>query len=142
MNFQDAEKTHKDLRAQLDAGKLSDSTFEAEVGKLRMQDSQGRWWQIGAQTGEWYMYDGQRWGKAKPPVPTPAPVLAQPLPAHFGTPITTAPARTAPGVSRQSLLGGRNREWVPLAIGALVLLFCAVCLFVTAMIRNSLDSPA
>ncbi|MBM3128650.1 MAG: hypothetical protein FJ009_08520 [Chloroflexi bacterium] len=72
MNFQEAERTYKDLRAQHDAGKLSDSTFEAEVGKLRMQDAQGRWWQIGVQTGEWYMHDGQKWNKAKPPVTAPA----------------------------------------------------------------------
>jgi hypothetical protein len=71
MNFQDAEKTYRDLKAQHDSGKLSDSTFEAEVGKLRMQDAQNRWWQIGVQTGEWYMHDGQKWNKAKRPAVTP-----------------------------------------------------------------------
>ncbi len=72
MTFQDAEKTYKDLRTQHAAGKLSDADFEAKVGELRMQDAQGRWWQLGVQTGEWYMHDGQKWNKAKPPMPSAA----------------------------------------------------------------------
>ncbi|MCI0474970.1 MAG: hypothetical protein L0Y55_01870 [Anaerolineales bacterium] len=101
MNFQEAEKTYRDLRAQHDAGKLSDSTFEAEVGKLRMQDAQGRWWQIGVQTGEWYMHDGQKWNKAKPPVTAP-PADAAPSPeitAVIPRPVTNraaAPAKAEP----------------------------------------------
>ncbi len=82
MTFQDAEKTYKDLKAQHAAGKLSDADFEAQVGELRMQDAQGRWWQLGVQTGEWYMHDGQKWNKAKPPV-TPPP-SAQPSAAPEG----------------------------------------------------------
>jgi hypothetical protein len=73
LNFQDAEKTYKDLKAQHAAGKLSDADFETEVAKLRLQDAQGRWWQIGVQTGEWYMHDGQKWNKAKPPAAPPSP---------------------------------------------------------------------
>jgi hypothetical protein len=102
MNFQEAEKTYKDLRAQHDAGKLSDSTFEAEVGKLRMQDAQGRWWQIGVQTGEWYMHDGQKWNKAKPPVQAPATettqspeitaVIPRPVAARAAAPAKAEPA--------------------------------------------------
>jgi|GEM_PF-828131 hypothetical protein len=76
MTFQEAEKIYKELRAQHEAGKLSDATFEAEVGKLRLQDAQGRWWQIGVQTGEWYVHDGQKWNKAKPPVTPSEPVSA------------------------------------------------------------------
>jgi len=83
MNFQDAEKTYKELKAQHEAGKLSDAAFEAEVGKLRLQDEQGRWWQIGVQSGEWYVHDGQKWNKAKPPVPVvsppPAPLVEKPV---------------------------------------------------------------
>ena len=73
MNFQDTEKTYADLRTQHNAGKLSDADFEAEVGKLKLQDDQGRWWMIGVQSGEWYMHDGQKWTKGKPPIPATAP---------------------------------------------------------------------
>ncbi len=72
MTFQEAERTYKDLKAQHAGGKLGDADFEAQVGKLKLQDQQGRWWQIGVQTGEWYMHDGQKWNKAKPPADAPA----------------------------------------------------------------------
>lgn len=94
MNFQEAEKTYKELAAQHGAGKLNDAAFEAEVGKLRMQDEQGRWWQIGVQTGEWYMHDGQKWNKATPPKPAPAPTA----PVAAPTPQPSAPAPKAPPV--------------------------------------------
>ncbi|MCX7838978.1 MAG: hypothetical protein N2559_05930, partial [Anaerolineae bacterium] len=95
MTFQEAEKIYKELRAQHEAGKLSDATFEAEVGKLRLQDAQGRWWQIGVQTGEWYVHDGQKWNKAKPPV-TPEPTPTPPSPDITAVlPRPGAPARAA-----------------------------------------------
>jgi hypothetical protein len=65
--FQNAEETYIDLKAQHASGKLTDHDFEAQAGKLNLQDSQGRKWQIGVQTGEWYMHDGKKWNKAKPP---------------------------------------------------------------------------
>ena len=76
--FEEAEKTYRDLKAQHDAGKLSDTAFEAEVGKLRMQDAQGRWWQIGVQSGEWYMHDGKHWNKANLPTATSV-IIQKPL---------------------------------------------------------------
>lgn len=88
MNFQEAEKKYNDLRTQHNAGKLSDADFESEVGKLKLQDDQGRWWMIGVQSGEWYMHDGQKWAKGKPPIPTAAPAPSA----------TTSPA---PDVSRK-----------------------------------------
>ena len=69
MNFQEAEKAYQDLRAQYSAGKLSNTDFEAEVSKLKVQDADGRWWQIGVQSGDWYVHDGQKWTKSHPPAP-------------------------------------------------------------------------
>jgi hypothetical protein len=92
LNFQDAEKTYKDLRAQHAAGKLSDADFEGEVAKLRLQDSQGRWWQIGVQTGEWYMHDGQKWNKARPPA---APPPSAPPSTPGGVPEAAVPKAKA-----------------------------------------------
>ncbi len=70
MNFQEAEKAYKDLRIQHTNGKLSDADFEAQVSQLKVQDAQGRWWQIGVRSGDWYVNDGQKWTKARPPVST------------------------------------------------------------------------
>src|SRR5512142_1366414 len=80
MNFQEAEKAYQDLRAQYSAGKLSNTDFEAEVSKLKVQDADGRWWQIGVQSGDWYVHDGTKWSKATPPVrpSTPPPSTAPP----------------------------------------------------------------
>lgn len=54
-----------------------------------------------------------------------------------GTP-GPGPAR----VLREGPLGGPNREWVPLAIGAVVLLMCAVVLFVGGRFALSVLGPA
>jgi hypothetical protein len=109
MNFQEAEKTYKDLKSQHAAGKLSDADFEAQVGKLKLQDSQGRWWQIGVQTGEWYMHDGQKWNKAKPPVePMPVVTPAPPPPTES----TIAPAVDANGNTAANNSGKSGRASV------------------------------
>jgi hypothetical protein len=75
MTFQEAEKTYKDLRSQHASGKLSNEDFEAQVNQLKVQDAQGRWWQLGVRTGEWYLNDGQKWVKAKPPSATQPPAM-------------------------------------------------------------------
>lgn len=71
MNFQEAEKAYKDLRIRHTNGRMSDSDFEAQVSQLKVQDAQGRWWQIGVRSGDWYVNDGQKWIKARPPISTP-----------------------------------------------------------------------
>lgn len=85
MNFQEAERAYQDLRAQYSAGKLSNSDFEAQVSKLKVQDAEGRWWQIGVQSGEWYVHDGQKWSKGRPPIQSagaaPAPGAPPEVPA-------------------------------------------------------------
>lgn len=55
---------------------------------------------------------------------------------------TAAPSRTpSERPARRIPLGGRNREWVPLAIGAVVLLFCVVLLLITANVVLPVLSP-
>ncbi len=123
MNFQDADKTYKDLRAQHAAGKLSDADFEGEVAKLRLQDAQGRWWQVGVQTGEWYMHDGQKWNKAKPPT-TPAP----------GAEPSASPEGAAQKPQRSSVLPARLFSAAPAGRGggmppaALIVIIAVVAL--------------
>jgi hypothetical protein len=65
-----------------------------------------------------------------------AKLVARPKPA---TPPKNEPEGERP--ARRNPLGGRNREWVPLAIGAAVLLFCAVMLVVTAQFVLPMVSP-
>jgi hypothetical protein len=113
LNFQDAEKTYRDLKQQRAAGKLTDADFEAEVAKLRHQDAQGRWWQLGVQTGEWYMHDGQKWNKSNPPV-TPA------SPAAPGPSGPEAGAATEGGAVQKnngSVLPARRKRVAPAGKG-------------------------
>lgn len=101
MTFQEAEKTYKDLRSQHSAGKVTDPDFEAQVNQLKVQDANGRWWQLGVRTGEWYYNDGQKWLKGKPPIAPAQPVAPsedKPAPpvSAISAPPPTAPAESAP----------------------------------------------
>ncbi len=83
MTFQEAEQKYKELAEQHKTGALNDADFETQVNELRLQDAQGRWWQIGVQSGDWYVNDGQKWTKSRPPADTvPA---AEPAPASEAT---------------------------------------------------------
>ncbi len=103
MNFQEAERAYQDLRAQFTAGKLTSSDFEAQVSKLKLQDADGRWWQIGVQSGDWYVHDGQKWAKSKPPAPVIAPAAPSASPevavAAPGAAAFAAPPAPAGGSS-------------------------------------------
>lgn len=101
MTFQEAEKIYKDLKLQHSAGKVTDADFETQVNQLKAQDPQGRWWQLGVRTGEWYYNDGQKWVKGKPPIAaTPAPpenqpaatAVVPPSPVPSPTPAAPTPA--------------------------------------------------
>jgi hypothetical protein len=110
MNFQEAERMYQDLRAQYSAGKLSNTDFEAEVSKLKVQDAEGRWWQIGVQSGDWYVHDGQKWTKSKPsmgsaaPLQPPAPAAEEVEPAAGGNTAKSAPKGKAPSKVTPRLL--------------------------------------
>lgn len=60
-----------EIKGKLAVGQIPEEEFKRELEKLRFQDSQGRWWMIGAQSGRWYYYDGARWLLGDPPEPPP-----------------------------------------------------------------------
>lgn len=55
------------LRLKLAGGQLSEDQFKAELQKLMVQDTGGRWWMIGIDTGQWHVHDGKNWVPADPP---------------------------------------------------------------------------
>jgi len=67
MDFGDAEKRFRQLKAQLDAGEIDAGEFEVQLRQLQVVDEQGRYWMIGAQSGLWYFYDGAKWVASEPP---------------------------------------------------------------------------
>lgn len=69
MTIAEMESRFYELKGRLAVGHLTESEFKTELQKLRFLDAQGRWWMIGAQSGQWYLYDGTRWILGQPPEP-------------------------------------------------------------------------
>ncbi|MGB9300940.1 MAG: tetratricopeptide repeat protein [Anaerolineae bacterium] len=99
MNFSDTERRFRELRKDLDAGEIDEQEFEVELRRLQVLDEQGRYWMIGAQSGLWYFYDGEKWVQGEPPteaaaVPTgTAPAKPPSSPPPTGPKTASAKAR-------------------------------------------------
>ncbi|MFP4082108.1 MAG: double zinc ribbon domain-containing protein [Candidatus Aminicenantes bacterium] len=65
--FKDVEQEFGFLKNEFRQGRISRREFIERLKKLRMKDSQGRFWMIGAQSGQWYYYDGEDWIQSRPP---------------------------------------------------------------------------
>lgn len=65
--FEDVKNDFNQLKQKHRQKKISDREFKSRLKKLRLRDHKGRWWTIGAQTGNWYYFDGERWIQAEPP---------------------------------------------------------------------------
>ena len=73
MDFSSVETEYRQLKAQFDAGQLTEAGFKARLQELMIEDEQDRWWMIGYETGQWYVHDGEKWVPAEPPRPAAAP---------------------------------------------------------------------
>ena len=65
--FQIVESNFERLHQKFIRGELNREQFAESLKKLRLFDEQGRCWMLGAQSGQWYFYDGKNWVKAEPP---------------------------------------------------------------------------
>jgi len=65
--FRDVEEEFGLLRKQFRLGKISRQEFIDQLKKLRLKDSEGRFWMIGVQSGKWYYFDGKNWVQSNPP---------------------------------------------------------------------------
>ena len=66
MDFQEVQRRYLELRADFEAGRISEEEFQEEIEGLQVKDEQGVYWTIGAQSGKWYRYDGQEWTQETP----------------------------------------------------------------------------
>jgi hypothetical protein len=66
--FREVENSFQVLRRQFREREISRREFIDQLKKLRIRDSRGHFWMIGAQTGKWYFFDGKEWVQAEPPV--------------------------------------------------------------------------
>jgi hypothetical protein len=60
------EDIYLDLKAKLDAGKITGEAIKAELKKMMIRDEDNRFWMIGNKTGGWYVYDGSTWKAGDP----------------------------------------------------------------------------
>ena len=65
--FREVEAAFQTLRRQFRDKEISRREFIDRLKKLRLRDSQGRFWMIGAQSGKWYFFDGRDWVPSDPP---------------------------------------------------------------------------
>jgi hypothetical protein len=65
--FREAEATYNLLRERFEQRKISAQEFADSLKQLRIKDEQGRFWVIGAQSGNWYAFENGEWVEAKPP---------------------------------------------------------------------------
>jgi Tol biopolymer transport system component len=66
MDFQDLQRRYDELRERFEAGEIGEEEFRGELEGLQLKDEQGVYWTIGAQTGEWYRFDGSSWAQETP----------------------------------------------------------------------------
>lgn len=65
--FKEVEKEFNLLKKDFNTKKVSEQEYKNRLKKLRLKDEEGRSWTIGAQSGQWYYFDGQNWIESLPP---------------------------------------------------------------------------
>jgi len=65
--FKDTEKELKELKSKYRHKEIDESEFKQSLKNLRVQDDEGKYWTIGAQSGKWYYFDGNNWIEQTPP---------------------------------------------------------------------------
>lgn len=65
--FLDAEEEFGQLKRKFRLGKVTRQEFIERLEKLRLKDDDGRFWMIGAKSGNWYYFDGKNWVQSEPP---------------------------------------------------------------------------
>ncbi len=142
--YKSAEDAYFTLRGQFDTGRITQEQFDDKLRDLMIQDEQGRYWMLGADSGKWYYYDGANWVPGEPPIDA-APAAdaaavaaavppASSAPAPVDTPAATgvAPKPTPPVPPQKE---GREFPLVPIII-AVALLVGAVAAFLLFQNRD------
>jgi len=65
--FVDIEREFNILTRKFRQKRISEREYKDKLKKLRLKDTDGKCWTIGARTGKWYYFDGKKWIEAPPP---------------------------------------------------------------------------
>ncbi|MGB8644552.1 MAG: hypothetical protein WCF84_04895 [Anaerolineae bacterium] len=96
--FQQREDQYFRLRGQLGAGQITRAQYEAALNDLVFQAADGHYWMLGADSGKWYVHDGQKWVEANPPAAA-TPPLPDPLFPALPPPVSAPPPAASPPVA-------------------------------------------
>ncbi len=134
--FRHAEEEFVRLRRELAAGHITAEELEKALDAA-MIEHDGRYWMLGANSGKWYVSDGQAWREVRPPIvpearpasapidrPAPGVPPAGAAPAYAAAPPVYAPPPTRSKTSaRTVILGGALGCVAPFlaAVGAFLL---------------------
>ncbi|MBI5878885.1 MAG: zinc ribbon domain-containing protein [Chloroflexi bacterium] len=122
--FRQAENDFYRLKGQLDTGRIAKAQYERELQGLMVQDTQGRYWNLGAGSGRWHVFDGQQWAVADPygggNVPARVAPTSPPSLAEFPL-VKTAPAQP-PSLAAAPVARSGGRSLLIGCAGALILL--------------------
>jgi hypothetical protein len=72
MNSKEMESKYAGLRQAKDTGRISDAQYREEVARLRLQASDGSWYQINPDDGRWMRWNGTAWEKSPPAAAQPS----------------------------------------------------------------------
>lgn len=119
--FRSSEDAYFKLRGQFDTGRITQEQFDEKLRELMVQDAQGRYWMLGADSGKWYFYDGSNWVQDNPPV-----TAAAVSPASSSTP--TPPIAASQGTEygarspqpAAAPAGERSFPFVPILVGVAI----------------------
>ncbi|MGD9347045.1 MAG: zinc ribbon domain-containing protein [Candidatus Aminicenantes bacterium] len=65
--FVDIEREFNILTRKFRQKRISEREYKDKLKKLRLKDTDGKCWTIGARTGKWYYFDGKKWIESQPP---------------------------------------------------------------------------
>jgi hypothetical protein len=85
--FRAAEEQYGNLKGALAAGRMTPAQFEQALEAM-MIEHDGRHWMLGANSGNWYAFDGQTWVESAPPDTR----TARPIPSAAPPPPTATAA--------------------------------------------------
>jgi len=129
--FQHLEQQYYRMRGKYAVGRMSEQEFDAALHDMAVEDAQGNYWMLGANSGEWYYFDGTAWVSGDPDSAD-FPIDAEATPSL--EPVHTMPALTA---EQEALLAAPKTEYagapalaLPFFVTSIVLIIVAVIAFV------------
>lgn len=66
-NFTEVEREFRLLKKQYQLRLITLEEYKRKLKELRIKDQNGRCWTLGARSGKWYYFDGEKWVESQPP---------------------------------------------------------------------------